>query len=111
MVWGSQVCSSHCWSATVGVFGMARWSARIQQRFSRFLKDEVQATNADPRTISKELEELSDAISSPAQKLEQRLHGVVAFGIIPLLAFANTGLLAWDTVRLGWAMLPSGVSW
>lgn len=108
-----------------------------------FLKDEVQAADADPRTISEELEELSDAISSPAQKLEQRLHGVVAFGIIPLFAFANTsllvdasvvaqltaplglgilaglvlgkplgiGLMAWLSVRLGWAALPSGVSW
>lgn len=80
---------------------------------------------------------------SPAQVLEQRLHGVVAFGIMPLFAFANTslvidasvqaklssplalgilaglvvgkplgiGLLSWGTVRLGWAALPTGVTW
>lgn len=76
---------------------------------------------------------------APAQRLEHRLHGVVAFGIMPLFAFANTslvldatvfgqlrsplglgilvgkplgiGLLAWGAVRLGWATLPAGVSW
>lgn len=107
------------------------------------LQHEVHGAEANPRIISEELEHLSDAISSPAQKLEQRLHSVVAFGIIPLFAFANTslvldasvfgqlfsplglgillglvvgkpvgiGLLAWLSVRLGWASLPAGVTW
>ncbi|WP_019948030.1 Na+/H+ antiporter NhaA [Hymenobacter aerophilus] len=56
------------------------------------LQDEVHGADANPRIISEELEYLSDAISSPAQKLEQRLHSVVAFVIIPLFAFANTSL-------------------
>ncbi len=56
------------------------------------LQDEVHGADANPRIISEELEYLSDAISSPAQKLEQRLHSVVAFGIIPIFAFANTSL-------------------
>jgi NhaA family Na+:H+ antiporter len=33
------------------------------------------------------------ADTSPAQVLEQRLHGVVAFGVMPLFAFANTSLV------------------
>ncbi|SDY05040.1 Na+/H+ antiporter NhaA [Hymenobacter psychrophilus] len=56
------------------------------------LQDEVHGADANPRIISEELEYLSDDISSPAQKLEQRLHSVVAFVIIPLFAFANTSL-------------------
>ncbi|MDO7873222.1 Na+/H+ antiporter NhaA [Hymenobacter sp. ASUV-10] len=58
----------------------------------RLLTHEVHGADADPRTISEELEELSAAISSPAQKLEERLHSLVAFGIVPLFAFANTSL-------------------
>ncbi|GAA3936172.1 Na+/H+ antiporter NhaA [Hymenobacter algoricola] len=116
---------------------------RLLEARLRFLNDEVHGSDADPRTISEELEELAETISSPAQKLEQRLHSVVAFGIVPLFAFANTslvidasvfgelfsplglgimvgllvgkplgiGLLAWITVRLGWATLPPGVTW
>jgi NhaA family Na+:H+ antiporter len=116
---------------------------RLLDERLRFLNHEIHGADADPRTISEELEHLSDTISSPAQKLEQRLHSVVAFGIIPLFAFANTslvidasvfgqllsplglgilaglvlgkplgvGLLAWSTVKLGWAELPTGVTW
>ncbi|MBD2766483.1 Na+/H+ antiporter NhaA [Hymenobacter sp. BT664] len=57
-----------------------------------FLKHETHGADADPRTISEELEYLSETISSPAQRLEQRLHSVVSFGIIPLFAFANTSV-------------------
>ncbi|WP_426060984.1 Na+/H+ antiporter NhaA [Hymenobacter sp. B1770] len=63
----------------------------IEERLA-LLKAEFNTTEGDPATIGEELEFLSEAISSPAQKLEQRLHGVVAFGIIPLFAFANTSL-------------------
>ncbi|TGD83373.1 Na+/H+ antiporter NhaA [Hymenobacter wooponensis] len=108
-----------------------------------FLQEEAHFDDTDPRTISEELEALAESISSPAQRLEQRLHGFVAFGIIPLFAFANTslviepavfgqllsplglgvlaglvigkplgiGLLAWVTIKLGWATLPLGVTW
>ena len=57
------------------------------------LKNELTGPDADPRTISEELEAVHLGISSPAQRLEQQLHGVVAFGIIPLFAFANTSLV------------------
>ncbi|QJX48083.1 Na+/H+ antiporter NhaA [Hymenobacter taeanensis] len=114
----------------------------IERRLA-FLQQEAHTHETDPRTISEELEALAEAVSSPAQRLEQRLHGLVAFGIIPLFAFANTslviepavfeqlfsplglgilvglvvgkplgiGLLAWATVKLGWATLPVGVTW
>ncbi|MBO0360588.1 Na+/H+ antiporter NhaA [Hymenobacter sp. BT186] len=116
---------------------------RLLDERLRFINHEVHGADADPRTISEELEHLSDTISSPAQKLEQRLHSIVAFGIMPLFAFANTslvidasvfeellsplalgimaglivgkplgvGFFSWITVRLGWAALPTGVTW
>jgi len=74
----------------------------------RFLNHEVHGADADPRTISEELEHLSDTISSPAQKLEQRLHSVVAFGIIPLFAFANTSLVI-DASVFGELLSPLGL--
>jgi NhaA family Na+:H+ antiporter len=63
----------------------------IDERLA-LLRHDIHGAEADPRTISEELEELSNAISSPAQKLEERLHSLVAFGIVPLFAFANTSL-------------------
>jgi len=79
----------------------------INDRLS-YLNDEVHAMDADPRTISEELEHLSASISSPAQKLEERLHSVVGFGIIPLFAFANTSL-ALDTSVFGELLSPLGL--
>ncbi|SHL79485.1 Na+/H+ antiporter NhaA [Hymenobacter psychrotolerans] len=114
----------------------------IEDRLA-FMQQEAHAGDTDPRTISEELEQLSETVSSPAQRLEQRLHSVVSFGIIPLFAFANTSLviepavfgqllsplglgiiagllvgkplgiclLAWVATKLGWATLPSGITW
>ncbi|RSK51318.1 Na+/H+ antiporter NhaA [Hymenobacter rigui] len=72
------------------------------------LQHEVHGAEANPRIISEELEYLSDTISSPAQKLEQRLHSVVAFGIIPLFAFANTSLII-DAGVFGQLLTPLGL--
>ena len=74
----------------------------------RFLRDEAHGADADPRTISEELEHLAETISSPAQKLEQRLHSVVSFGIIPLFAFANTSLII-DTAVFKQLLSPLGL--
>ncbi|RPD44298.1 Na+/H+ antiporter NhaA [Hymenobacter sediminis] len=73
-----------------------------------YLKHEVHGADADPRTISEELEYLAEAVSSPAQRLEQKLHSVVSFGIIPLFAFANTSL-ALDTSVVGQLSSPLGL--
>lgn len=71
----------------------------------RLLQHQTQGTQADPRTISEELEHLAETISSPAQKLEQRLHSVVALGIVPLFAFANTSLVV-DASVVGKLLSP-----
>ncbi|SNR88214.1 Na+/H+ antiporter NhaA [Hymenobacter mucosus] len=65
---------------------------RVDERLA-LLRAQTQAPAADPRVISEELEELYLRSSSPAQRLEQQLHAVVSFGIIPLFAFANTSLV------------------
>lgn len=39
-----------------------------------------------------ELEELSEAVQAPLQKMEHSLHRVVAFGIVPIFALANAGV-------------------
>ncbi len=39
-----------------------------------------------------EIENAAEAAQAPLQKLEDKLHGVVAFGIMPLFALANAGV-------------------
>lgn len=46
--------------------------------------------------------------TSPALRLEQGLHGVVAFGIVPLFAFANTSLVV-DASVFGQLRSPLGL--
>lgn len=57
------------------------------------MQQRIQNKTVVPRDLSEELEELTEQISSPAQRLEHRLHEAVAFFIIPLFAFCNTSLL------------------
>ncbi|SET36545.1 Na+/H+ antiporter NhaA [Hymenobacter actinosclerus] len=48
---------------------------------------------ADPHDIGAALEVLGSGSGSPARRLEGKLHAVVAFGVIPLFAFANSSLV------------------
>jgi NhaA family Na+:H+ antiporter len=87
------------------------------------------------------LEVLCEHIESPLQRMERALHGWVAFGIMPLFALANAGVVldgagaganaiglgvaaglvfgkpigvvafSWLAVRQGIAILPSGLTW
>ena len=98
--------------------------------------DERQSALAD-------LEDAAEAIQTPLQRLENDLHPLVAYVIVPLFALANAGVsiggtvaaaigspvsygvffgllvgkqlgilgVAWAVVRLGWAELPSQVTW
>jgi Na+:H+ antiporter, NhaA family len=75
---------------------------RIDERLG-LLRQETHVPEADPRVISEELEALYLSSSSPAQRLEQQLHSVVAFGVIPLFAFANTSLVIETTALQGLA--------
>ena len=46
--------------------------------------------------LLKEIESASDKVISPLQELEDSLHPIVNFGIVPLFAFANAGIYLLD---------------
>jgi Na+:H+ antiporter, NhaA family len=52
-------------------------------------------TNSTQQEAIEQIEDACDGAQTPLMKLEHSLHGVVAFGIMPLFALANAG------VRLG----------
>lgn len=58
-----------------------------------------------------ELERLTDQLQPPLLRLEQGLHGVVAFGIMPLFALANAGVpLAIGSLEAGELRVALGVA-
>jgi Na+:H+ antiporter, NhaA family len=69
---------------------------RARQLVDRFAG--ADQPDADPRTSSDrqatlaELEEATEAIQAPLQRLERTLHPWVAYGIVPLFALANAGV-------------------
>lgn len=70
--------------------------SRARQLLDRFAG--ADRLDADPRTSSDrqavlaELEDATEAIQAPLQRLERTLHPWVAYGIVPLFALANTGV-------------------
>jgi Na+:H+ antiporter, NhaA family len=50
-------------------------------------------SNSGQQDAIHELENAAEAIQAPLHRLEHALHGVVAFGIIPLFALANAGVV------------------
>jgi Na+:H+ antiporter, NhaA family len=60
--------------------------------------------NREQQEALRALEHATDEAQAPLMKMEHKLHGVVAFGIMPLFALANAG------VPLGGEMV-SGVAW
>ena len=49
-------------------------------------------SNGDHHTALEELETLAELAQPPLIRMEHALHGVVAFGVMPLFAFANAGV-------------------
>jgi NhaA family Na+:H+ antiporter len=49
-------------------------------------------TNAAQQSALDEIEDLCEAAQAPLLRLESKLHGVVAFGILPVFALANAGV-------------------
>jgi len=60
-------------------------------------------SNVEHHTSLEELETLCQHAQPPLIRLEHALHGVVAFGIMPLFALANAGVTL-DTATVGSAM-------
>ena len=53
--------------------------------------------NKDQMNWLKEIESASDKVISPLQELEDSLHPIVNYFIVPLFAFANAGIFLLDT--------------
>lgn len=103
-------------------------------------KKEIVLTNEQIQTLKK-VEHASDFVISPLQSMENNLHGLVNFFILPLFAFANAGvvfsgggevigsvsiavasglllgkfvgifLFTWLTIKLRIAPMPHGMNW
>jgi NhaA family Na+:H+ antiporter len=59
-------------------------------------------SNSDHHTALEELENLAELAQPPLIRMEHALHGVVAFGIMPLFALANAGVsLDGEALRSG----------
>lgn len=72
-----------------------RYISRIREVISQFpvtKSDEIVLTNEQIAALKK-VERASDFVISPLQSLEDNLHGVVNFLILPLFAFANAGVV------------------
>ena len=85
-----------------------RFLARARRALSRF--EVAHEPGASPlrdpehQAAVQQLERLAEQLQPPLLRLEHSLHGVVAFGIMPLFALANAG------VPLGLAQLEGGGS-
>ena len=76
--------------------------SRLARRLTQ-LSDAARTNRVDPSTLSEELEMLGLRGSSSAHRLEHQLHALVAFGIIPLFAFANSSLVLTSDAARGLA--------
>ena len=76
---------------------------RVLSDFERSNDDDTSALR-DPeyQSAAQSLEQLAEELQPPLLRLENSLHGVVAFGIMPLFALANAG------VPLGLAGIEAG---
>ena len=112
----------------------------IVRSFPNVQSDNIVLTNEQIATL-KQVERASDRVISPLQSLEDNLHGVVNFVILPLFAFANAGvvlggsgevignvslavgmglligkflgiyLFTWLTIKSGLTRMPEGMNW
>ncbi|MDE6207863.1 MAG: Na+/H+ antiporter NhaA [Muribaculaceae bacterium] len=85
------------------VFAPRKYIIKIRQAIANFRGDE-DLKELETRTILgkqqlnwlKEVESASDKVISPLQDLEDTLHPIVNYFIIPLFAFANAGIFLLD---------------
>ena len=92
--------------------GTGVYLERIRENINKFpvievddLHNTVVLTNAEIHTL-KSIESAADKMISPLQDLEDNLHGLINFFIIPLFAFANAGI---DMSQMSFGSLFSGV--
>lgn len=84
------------------VFAPKKYINTIRRSISHFSQDDEesleQKTILDKEQMNwlKEVESASDKVISPLQDLEDSLHPIVNFFIVPLFAFANAGIFLLD---------------
>ena len=84
------------------VFAPRKYVKAIRTAIHHFnAEDDDQLTrrsilSRDQMNWLKEVESASDKVISPLQELEDSLHPIVNFGIVPLFAFANAGIYLLD---------------
>ena len=93
--------------------GTGHYLERIRRNINKFpvidvddLHKTVVLSNAEIHTL-KSIESAADKMISPLQDLEDNLHGLINFFVIPLFAFANAGI---DLSQMSIASLFTGVS-
>ena len=93
--------------------GTGHYLERIRTNINKFpvihvdnLHQTVVLSNEEIHTL-KSIESAADKMISPLQDLEDNLHGLINFFVIPLFAFANAGI---DLSQMSVASLFSGVS-
>lgn len=87
------------------VYDPRKYIAKIQKAMSHFGTESIEEGTLGKRTILshdqmnwlKQAESASDKVISPLQQLEDSLHPLVNYLIIPLFAFANAGIFLLDT--------------
>lgn len=120
-----------------------KYISRIREVISQFpvtKSDEIVLSNEQIAALKK-VERASDFVISPLQSLEDNLHGMVNFLILPLFAFVNAGVVlggegevigsvsiavavglllgkfigifsfTWLTIKTGLAPMPQGMDW
>ena len=84
------------------VFAPYRYVRTIRRSIAHFAAEDDDALcsrrilSKDQMNWLKEIESASDKVISPLQELEDSLHPIVNFGIVPLFAFANAGIYLLD---------------
>ena len=92
--------------------GTGYYLERIRSNIEQFPVAEVNDKNAaivlekDDIHRLKSIESAADKMISPLQALEDNLHGIVSFLVIPLFVFANAGI---DMSQMSFCSLFSGV--
>lgn len=84
------------------VFAPKKYIKKIRKAISRFraeddeLLERKSILTHEQMNYLKEIESASDKVISPLQELEDSLHAIVNYFIVPLFAFANAGIFLLD---------------
>jgi len=80
------------------------------REFESDVRAGVSVPTADQRDAVEAIERASEAVETPSARLEHALHPLVAYGIVPLFAFANAGVaLGGDPATLLGSAVTIGV--